>query len=99
VVLREVPVELGARHTHVVAEADEGTLARDEVHQRREGEERHDDDVRHRLGGEAEVLGAVVDELAQDRIDDIDGPEHDGRDDREPAHGDLAVARTDVDRG
>ena len=86
-VVGEVPVEHAARHPLVVAEPVERPC-RAKVHRRREGQEGDDDQVHDRLDREPEAA-AVVDELADDRRDDVADPEQDRDDDRERPAGDL----------
>ena len=98
-VVGEVPVQFRAGNAHMLAEPLQGALACDQVHQRGEGEERDDHDVADGFHREAEVLGSAVEELPDDRRDDVDHPEAHGQHDRNAAEGDLPVRGAGVDRG
>ena len=78
----EVAVELPARRAHVTAEPPERSLAGDEVHQRRERQERYDRCVEDRLQRPENAL--VREHLRQDREDHVADPRGDRRADRDP---------------
>ena len=74
------------------------TLPGDQVHQRGERQERHDDDVGGRLRGEPHPLKAAVHELRDDGQQEVAQPGQQGHDDGEPAEGDLPVGGRHRDR-
>ena len=93
----EVAIDLGTRHAGVVAEAVQGTLPGDQVHQRGEGQRRDDHEVADCFRCEAEVEVGVVDEFPDHRRDHVHRPGEEGDDDGDAAHGDLHHRRTGVD--
>ncbi len=95
----EVPVEFGAGNADVLLEPLQRPLAGDEVHQRREGEERDHDQVADGLRRETEALRSAVEELPDDRGHHVDRPERDGQNDGDAAPGDFTVGGSRVDGG
>ncbi len=82
-------VKKGPRHTMVDAEAHKGSLARHQIDQCAETEQRHYGEVKDGLDGRAEGRMGILDQLRQNRRDHVDGPRHHGDDDRRIVHRDV----------
>ena len=87
----EVVVDGRAGGPAVGAGPDEEPVPGDEVRHRRAGQQGHHEQVGHGLAGEAHALRAVVDELPDDRGDDVGDPGGHRDHHRQPAGGEGPV--------